>query len=73
MPSASPAKITIKNNTSKAMNFIPYRENFQVEIIAGDEYEFEAETAGQVLYYLAQDTTGADAQGGLDVTQAAKA
>ena len=68
-----PAKITIKNNTDRVMNFIPYRENFQVEIISGDEYEFEAETAGQVLYYMAQDTTGPDVDGGLDVTQAAKA
>ena len=66
-----PAKITIKNNTDKVMNFIPYRENFQVEVAVGDSYKFEAETAGQVLYYMSQDTTGAKKEGGLDVTQEA--
>lgn len=64
-----PAKITITNNTEKTMSFIPYRENFQAEIKAGDSYIFDADTAGQVLYYLAQDTTGPDTEGGLDVTQ----
>ena len=68
-----PATITITNNSGKAMNFIPYRENFQQEVVAGEAYEFEATTAGQVLYYLAQDTSGADAIGGLDVIQVAKA
>ena len=67
-----PAKINIKNNTNKVMNFIPYRENFQVEVAVGDEYEFEAENAGQVLYYMAQDTTGTEVGGGLDVAQTAK-
>ena len=66
-----PATITITNNTEKVMNFIPYRENFQVEVKAGDSYEFEADTAGQVLYYMSQDTTGPDVDGGLDVTQVA--
>ena len=64
-----PATITIANNADKVMNFIPYRENFQVEVKPGESYEFEAETAGQVLYYMAQDTNGADATGGLDVKQ----
>lgn len=63
-----PAKITIENKTDKSMNFIPYRENFQQEIAVGDKYVFEARTAGQVLYYLAQDTNGEEV-GGLDVTQ----
>lgn len=68
-----PATITITNNTDKTMNFIPYRENFQMEVAAKDVYTFEVDTAGQVLYYMAQDTTGPDVEGGLDVAQAAKA
>ena len=69
-----PAIITIANYTDKAMNFIPYRENFQQEVKAGEAFEFEAATAGQVLYYLAQDTSGTSNDGkGLDVTQVAKA
>lgn len=64
-----PAKITITNNTEKVMNFIPYRENFQMEVASKDVYTFEADTADQVLYYMAQDTTGPDVEGGLDVTQ----
>ena len=68
-----PATITIANNSSKAMNFIPYRENFQQVIEADHSYTFDASTAGQVLYYLSQDTSGPDAIGGLDVTQVAKA
>ena len=68
-----PAKIIIANYTDKAMNFIPYRENFQQEVKVGEAFEFEATTAGQVLYYLAQDTSGTTADGkGLDVTQVAK-
>ena len=68
-----PATITITNRTDKTMNFIPYRENFQMEVAAKDIYTFEVDTAGQVLYYLAQDTTGPDVEGGLDVAQAPKA
>ena len=67
----SPAKITIKNNAAKVMSFIPYRENFSQEVAVGDDYEFEAKTAGQVLYYMAQDTNGMGVAGGLDVTQEA--
>lgn len=67
----SPAKITIKNNSSKVVSFIPYRENFSQEVAVGDSYEFEAKTAGQTLYYMAQDTNGMGTNGGLDVTQAA--
>lgn len=64
-----PAKVTIKNNTKKVMNFIPYKENFQQELEAGQACIFEAKTAGQVLYYLAQDTNGDELEGGLDVKQ----
>ena len=62
----SPAKITITNTSDKILNFIPYRENFQQEVEAGEGYEFVVKTAGQVLYYIAQDF-----EGGLDVTQTA--
>lgn len=65
-----PAKITIKNSLNKVMNFIPYKENFQQELEAGQACIFEAKTAGQVLYYLSQDTNGDD-EGGLDVKQEA--
>lgn len=66
-----PAKITITNNSSKVMSFIPYRENFSQEVAVGASYEFKATTAGQVLYYMAQDTNGMGEDGGLDVTQEA--
>ena len=69
----APAKITITNNTGKTANFIPYRENFQQEVEAGDSYVFNVKTVGQTLYYLAQDTNGEEAIGGLDVTQEAVA
>lgn len=69
----APATITIVNNTGKEANFIPYRENFQQEVAAGDSYVFNVKTAGQTLYYLAQDTNGEGVEGGLDVTQTAVA
>ena len=63
-----PAVITITNTTAdKAIGFIPYRENFVTYLAAGDVVKLEAQTAGQVLYYLAQATEG------LTVAQEAKA
>lgn len=62
-----PAIITLTNTSSKSISFVPYRENFTSELTAGNAIELEASTAGQVLYYLGQATTG------LTVTQAAKA
>ena len=57
----TPAKITITNtrasNTNDSIGFIPYRENFQYDVAAGDSVELTASTVGQVLYYLAQATT----------------
>lgn len=75
-----PAKVTITNTTNASkdsktgkydkggrdIGFVPYRENFTVYIEAGKSLELEADTAGQVLYYLAQATDG------LEVTQASK-
>lgn len=61
-----PAIITIANTSEKQIGFVPYRENFTTYIPAGETITLEAQTAGQVLYYLAQATEG------LTVTQAAK-
>lgn len=66
-----PALVTITNTTSgasaKAIKFVPYRENFDATVVAGDTVILECDRAGAVLHYLAQATTG------LTVTQAAKA
>ena len=62
-----PAIVTIANTSDKQIGFIPYRENFTTYVPAGETITLEAQTAGQVLYYLAQATTG------LEVTQAVKA
>lgn len=67
----SPAKITITNNSAKTISFIPYRENFQQEVAAGEGYTFTVKNAGQVLYYIAQDTNGFNVDGGLDIVQEA--
>lgn len=62
-----PAIVTLTNISNKVKAFNPYRENFMVEIAAGDSIELEATTAGQVLYYLAQ------ADKDLTVSEVAKA
>lgn len=61
-----PAMVTISNKSDTVMRFVPYKENFTVNVAAGDNVILEATTAGQVLYYLAQATEG------LEVTQAVK-
>lgn len=61
-----PAVITLSNTSDRAIRFVPYRENFTTVIAAGDSVQLEAQTAGQVLYYLAQATDG------LKVTHTAK-
>lgn len=53
-----PAVITLSNTSDRAIRFVPYRENFTTVINAGDSVKLEAQTAGQVLYYLAQATDG---------------
>ena len=63
----APASITIKNTAAKVMSFVPYRENFQADLAAGESLEFDVKTAGQVLYYVAKDSTG-DSTEGIDVT-----
>jgi len=62
-----PAVVTITNTSDREIRFIPYRENFSVPVAAGDVVKLEATTAGQVFYYLAQETDG------LTVEQEAKA
>lgn len=54
----TPAKMLIKNTSSEVKTFVPYKENFTVEVKSGDSYNIPAETLGQVLYYLAQATAG---------------
>lgn len=62
----TPALITLTNTTAdKIIGFVPYRENFQYDIQAGDSVELTTTKPGQVLYYLAQATAG------LSVTQEA--
>lgn len=52
-----PAKITLTNTSStRDVRFVPYRENFTAVVPATKSIELEAQTAGQVLYYLAQQT-----------------
>lgn len=63
------ATVTITNlEADKVMAFIPYRENFQVDVKPGDSYVFEIDNPGQFIYYANQDT-GAD---GIDVKLVAK-
>lgn len=50
--------ITIANSSDKAIDFIPYRENFAFTVKAGDSVQIVADSVGQVLYYLAQQTEG---------------
>lgn len=54
----NPVPITITNNSNRAMSFVPYRENFQYTLAAGESCEFDATTAGQVIYYMNQDVDG---------------
>ena len=50
--------ITLSNTSEKVINFIPYKENFAVDIAAGDEMEITVSNVGQVFYYMAQQTDG---------------
>lgn len=64
----APAKVKIENKSGKVQGFVPYRENFTQEVEVNGGYEFTVKTAGQALYYIAQDTNGLGLDGGLDVT-----
>lgn len=50
--------VTLTNNSAKTIGFIPYKENFQYNIGAGDAVSITTSNAGQVLYYLGQATEG---------------
>ncbi len=54
----TPAIMTIENTSTIVKAFQPYKENFTVDVVAGDKYEIEVSTIGQILYYLAQATDG---------------
>lgn len=54
----TPAVMTIANTSDVVKAFVPYRENFNVDVKAGDTYKVEASTIGQILYYMAQATEG---------------
>lgn len=62
----TPAVMTLTNTSKVVKTFQPYKENFTVDVKAGDNYAIEVTTVGQILYYLAQATEG------LTVTYAAK-
>lgn len=62
-----PAIVTLTNVSSRVKGFVPYHENFQVDMQPTDVIELETTTAGQTLYYLAQ------ADSDLTVTVEAKA
>lgn len=53
---AVPCEMTLVNTGTEVASFIPYRENFWVEVAAGEKYKFNAATAGQCIYYLNQGT-----------------
>ena len=63
------ATVTITNlEAERTMAFIPYRENFQVDVKPGEEFKFEIDNPGQFIYYANQDTGAA----GIDVKLVAK-
>ena len=58
------ATVTITNlEAERTMAFIPYRENFQVDVKPGEEFKFDIDNPGQFIYYANQDTGAA----GIDV------
>ena len=54
----TPAKMLITNTSKVTKAFVPYKENFTIEVKSGDSYNITVKTLGQVLYYLAQATDG---------------
>lgn len=54
----TPAKMLITNTSKVTKVFMPYKENFTIEVKSGDSYNITVKTLGQVLYYLAQATDG---------------
>lgn len=67
------ATVTIENKEAeggKTMAFIPYRENFQVDVKPGESFIFDIDNPGQFIYYANQDVGGIGVS--LDVTLVAK-
>ena len=64
IPAAATVTITnLEAEGGRTMAFIPYRENFQVDVKPGDEFKFDIDNPGQFIYYANQDTGAA----GIDV------
>lgn len=49
-----PQKVLLTNLANRTISFIPFKENFTVEIETGDSIELTAITVEEVLYYLLQ-------------------
>ena len=49
-----PQIIRIANTSAHVKRFAAYKENFTTTLEAGKAIEFQADTAGQVFYYLKQ-------------------
>lgn len=47
-------KITLHNISSKEIGFIPYKENFQVNIASGDLIVIQTKVCEEAMYYLLQ-------------------
>lgn len=67
------ATVTIKNlEAERTMSFIPYRENFQVDVKPGESFTFDIDNPGQFIYYANQDA-GIEDDHGIDVKLVKKA
>lgn len=49
-----PATITLENISEKPVTFVPYKENFMVEVASSDKIIFTSRHVNEVLYYLLQ-------------------
>lgn len=64
------ATVTITNlDAERTVAFIPYRENFQVDVKPAEVFTFEIDNPGQFIYYANQDA----GESGLDVKLVKKA
>ena len=68
VPNAAVMTLTnIADVESKVIkSFVPYKQNFQEDLKAGDSVELDANSLAEFLYYMGQETDG------LTVTYAAK-
>lgn len=49
-----PATVTLENISTQTIGFVPFKQNFQQNIAAGDKVVLTTENVNQVLYYMAQ-------------------